>query len=97
VALARAFLRNPGLLVLDEPTSALDAASEESIRQAMRKLMAGRTAVVIAHRFSLVKDLDLILVMNRGRIVQQGSHKELMARGGLYRTLFELQQGEKAE
>lgn len=96
VALARAFLRNPGLLVLDEPTSALDAASEESIRQAMRKLMAGRTAVVIAHRFSLVKDLDLILVMNRGRIVQQGSHKELMARGGLYRTLFELQQGEQA-
>lgn len=96
VALARAFLRNPGLLVLDEPTSALDAASEDSIRRAMRKLMAGRTAVVIAHRFSLVKDLDLILVMNRGRIVQQGSHDELMAQGGLYRTLFELQQGEKA-
>jgi subfamily B ATP-binding cassette protein MsbA len=94
VALARAFLRNPGLLVLDEPTSALDAASEESIRQAMLTLMAGRTAVVIAHRFSLVKDLDLILVMNEGRLVQQGSHPELMAQGGLYRTLFELQQGE---
>jgi ABC-type multidrug transport system fused ATPase/permease subunit len=61
----------------------------------MRKLMAGRTAVVIAHRFSLVKDLDLIMVMNRGRVVQQGSHRELMAQGGLYRTLFELQQGEQ--
>lgn len=96
VALARAFLRNPGLLVLDEPTSALDAASEESIRQAMRKLMAGRTAVVIAHRFSLVKDLDLILVLNHGKLVQQGSHRELMAQGGLYRTLYELQQGEQA-
>lgn len=94
VTLARAFLRNPGLLILDEPTSALDAASEESIRQAMRKLMDGRTVVVIAHRFSLIKDLDRILVMNQGKLVQQGSHEELMAEGGLYRTLFELQQGE---
>ena len=92
MALARAFLRNPGLLILDEPTSALDAASEESILKAMVKLMSGRTVVVIAHRFSLVKDLDLILVMNEGRIVQQGTHAELMSAGGLYRTLFELQQ-----
>jgi len=97
VALARAFLRNPGLLILDEPTSALDAASEESIRQAMRKLMAGRTAVVIAHRFSLVKDLDLILVLNDGHLVQEGTHQELMAADGLYKTLFELQQGEQQD
>ena len=58
------------------------------------QLMANRTAVVIAHRFSLVRDLDLILVMSEGKIVQTGSHAELMAAGGLYRTLFELQQGE---
>nr|MEE4266730.1 ABC transporter ATP-binding protein [Candidatus Krumholzibacteria bacterium] len=94
VALARAFLHNPGLLVLDEPTSALDAASEDAIRKAMGKLMKGRTVVVIAHRFSLVKDLDLILVMNQGRLVQQGTHTELMAQDGLYRTLYTLQQGE---
>jgi subfamily B ATP-binding cassette protein MsbA len=97
VALARAFLHNPGLLVLDEPTSALDAASEEAIRLGMRNLMQGRTVVVIAHRFSLVKDLDLILVMNQGRLVQQGSHDELIAQDGLYRTLYELQQGEPDE
>ena len=93
VSLARAFLRNPGLLVLDEPTSALDAASESAITQAMHGLMKGRTAVVIAHRFSLVKDLDLIIVLNEGRIVQQGSHSELLDQEGLYRTLYQLQQG----
>lgn len=97
VALARAFLRNPGLLVLDEPTSALDAASEEYILQSLRKLMSGRTAVVIAHRFSLVRDLDLILVMSEGKIAQSGSHAELMTHKGLYRTLYQLQQGENRE
>jgi len=94
VALARAFLRNPGLLVLDEPTSALDAESEESIRLAMKELMTNRTAVVIAHRLSLVRDLDLIIVLSDGKIVESGSHTELMGRQGLYRTLYDLQQGE---
>jgi ABC-type multidrug transport system fused ATPase/permease subunit len=93
VALARAFLRNPGLLILDEPTSALDAASEDSINRAMKSVMAGRTAVVIAHRFSLVRDLDLILVMADGKVMQSGSHAELMDQDGLYRTLYQLQQG----
>ncbi len=93
VSLARAFLRNPGFLVLDEPTSALDAESEESIRIAMKELMAGRTAVVIAHRLSLVRDLDLILVLNEGKIVESGNHQELMAVSGLYQTLYQLQQG----
>jgi subfamily B ATP-binding cassette protein MsbA len=93
VSLARAFLRNPGLLVLDEPTSALDAASESAITSAMHNLMTGRTAVVIAHRFSLVKNLDLIIVINEGRIVQQGHHAQLMEQDGLYRTLYQLQQG----
>jgi ATP-binding cassette, subfamily B, bacterial MsbA len=94
VALARAFLRNPGLLVLDEPTSALDAESEESIRLAMKELMEKRTAVVIAHRLSLVRDLDIILVLAEGKIVESGTHQELMEISGLYRTLYDLQQGE---
>jgi ATP-binding cassette, subfamily B, bacterial MsbA len=93
VALARAFLRNPGLLVLDEPTSALDAESEESIRQAMKKLMADRTAIVIAHRFSLVRELDIILVLAEGKIVEMGNHEELMGNSGLYCTLYNLQKG----
>lgn len=94
VALARAFLRNPGLMILDEPTSALDAASEDSVNRAMKGVMAGRTAIVIAHRFSLVRDLDVILVMAGGKIVQRGTHAELAGQNGLYRTLYDLQQGE---
>jgi subfamily B ATP-binding cassette protein MsbA len=93
VALARAFLRDPGLLVLDEPTSALDAASEDRVRRTMKDLMTGRTAVVISHRFSLVRDLDLILVLKGGRIIEQGRHDDLVAQGGLYSHLYGLQQG----
>ena len=93
LALARAFLRNPDLLVLDEPTSALDAASEDAVRRALRELMTGRTTIVVAHRLSLVRDLDRILVLDAGRMVEYGSHDELLARGGLYAHLFHLQQG----
>ena len=93
LALARAFLRNPDLLVLDEPTSALDAASEDAVRRALVELMAGRTTVVVAHRLSLVRDLDRILVLDAGRVVEFGSHEELLRRKGLYAHLYNLQQG----
>jgi ABC-type multidrug transport system fused ATPase/permease subunit len=93
LALARAFLRNPDLLVLDEPTSALDAASEDAVRRALRELMTGRTTIVVAHRLSLVRDLDRILVLDAGRMVEYGSQDELLARGGLYAHLYNLQQG----
>ena len=84
LALARAFLRDPGILILDEPTSALDAASEEAVRIALRELMAGRTVIVVAHRLSLVRDLDRIYVLAAGRIAEEGPHAQLIAKQGLY-------------
>jgi len=93
LALARAFLRNPELLVLDEPTSALDAASEEAVQRALAELMAGRTTLVVAHRLSLVRDLDRIVVLEGGRIIESGPHADLLARDGLYAHLYGLQHG----
>lgn len=94
VALARAFLRNPGILILDEPTSALDAKAEEGIRQSLKELMQGRTAIVIAHRLSLVRELDNIFVISEGNVLQNGTHLELMSIEGMYKNLYNLQQGE---
>lgn len=91
IAIARAILRDPPVLVLDEATSALDTESERLVQQAMGRLLAGRTVFVIAHRLSTIQRADLILVVDRGRVVQQGSHESLMAEGGLYRRLRELQ------
>jgi len=93
ITLARAFLRNPRILILDEPTSALDAQSEQTVGAALRKLMRGRTAIVIAHRLSLVRDLDFIFVLSDGKLSEQGSHDELLARGGLYSFMYRLQHG----
>ena len=93
IALARAFLRDPGILILDEPTSALDAEAEDRIRRTMRELMAGRTTIVISHRFSLVRDLDRILVLQGGRIVEDGNHQQLLANENVYHHLFRLQTG----
>jgi ABC-type multidrug transport system fused ATPase/permease subunit len=93
LALARAFLRNPDLLVLDEPTSALDAASEEAVQRALAELMEGRTTLVVAHRLSLVRDLDRIVVLDQGRIIESGPHDELLGRRGLYAHLYGLQHG----
>ena len=97
VALARVILKNPRILVLDEATSSLDSESEALIQDALKRVMAGRTSIVIAHRLSTILAADLILVMDRGRIVEQGTHDELIATGGLYNQLYETQfRGERA-
>ncbi|MGY4157838.1 ATP-binding cassette subfamily B protein [Bradyrhizobium sp. USDA 4461] len=92
VALARAFLADAPILILDEATSSLDSESEALIQQAMKRLMKGRTSIVIAHRLSTLRNMDRILVFDRGEIVEQGTHEVLAARpGGIYRGLFERQ------
>ena len=91
IALARVILKNPRILVLDEATSHLDSESEALIQEALRRVMAGRTSIVIAHRLSTILAADLILVMDRGQIVERGTHAELLAMGGLYNQLYETQ------
>lgn len=88
IAIARALLKNPKVLVLDEATSALDNQSEMLIQDALEKLMAGRTTFIIAHRLSTVHNADKIIVLNKGKVVESGTHKELMANEGLYHHLY---------
>lgn len=89
LAIARALLKKPSLLLLDEPTSALDAQSEQAVQAGLSQLMAGRTTLVIAHRLSTVKEADLILVMEDGALVEQGTHHSLVAAGGRYASLLQ--------
>lgn len=91
IAIARAILKNPRVLILDEATSALDTESEALVQEALDKLMVGRTSFVIAHRLSTVLRADVILVMDKGRIVERGSHAELIRTGGLYSKLYKVQ------
>jgi ATP-binding cassette subfamily B multidrug efflux pump len=91
LTIARAFLANPAILILDEATSSVDTRTEVLIQRAMSRLMKGRTAFVIAHRLSTIRDAHTILVMNRGAIVEQGNHAELLARGGFYAELYNSQ------
>ena len=91
IALARVILKDPRILVLDEATSHLDSESEALIQDALKRVMAGRTSIVIAHRLSTILAADIILVMDRGRIVERGTHDELIALGGLYSQLYETQ------
>ena len=88
VALARALLADPRILILDEATSSVDIGTERKIERALRRLLAGRTAFVIAHRLSTIRDADLIVVLEHGQVVEQGSHDELMRRRGLYTSLY---------
>ena len=91
IAIARAILANPRILLLDEATSALDSESERLVNEALERAMAGRTSLVIAHRLSTVRHADNILVFNHGKIVESGTHEELIARGGTYKLLVETQ------
>ncbi len=93
VAIARAMLRDAPVLLLDEPTSALDARAEAAIQQALARLAEGRTTLVIAHRLATIRDADHILVLDQGRVAEQGRHEELLANGGLYTQLHNLQIG----
>jgi ABC-type multidrug transport system fused ATPase/permease subunit len=97
IAIARALLKNPPILVLDEATSALDSESERLIQIALENVMKDRTTFVIAHRLSTIRNADKILVLDKGRIAEIGSHKELYEENGIYRKLYDLQFPEEKE
>jgi ATP-binding cassette subfamily B protein len=91
IAIARAMLVNPGILLLDDPTASLDPETDEEIYRAMSQAIEGRTTLVVAHRLATVQRADQILVMDKGRIVQRGTHAELMRQGGIYLKVAQLQ------
>jgi len=91
LAIARALLKNPSILILDEATSALDTESERLVQKAIDRLMLDRTAIVIAHRLTTILNADKIVAMDQGRIVETGTHSQLLARDGLYKKLYQMQ------
>jgi subfamily B ATP-binding cassette protein MsbA len=98
ITIARAIIRDSPILILDEPSAGLDAESEKLVFDALENLMQGKTSIVIAHRLATVRRADLIFVIDQGRVVEQGTHEELLARGGLYSRLYELQfRGEESD
>ena len=97
MAIARAILKSPRILIFVEATSALDSKSEKSIQAELNRIARGHTTLVVAHRLSTVMDADQILVMDRGRITERGTHRDLLDRGGSYAQMWALQQQEEAE
>jgi ATP-binding cassette subfamily B protein len=97
LAIARLLLKAPPIAVLDEATAHLDSESEVAVQRALDTAMEGRTSVVIAHRLSTIRNADMIIVVDRGRVVQRGRHAELLADGGLYAELYRTQFAEEAE
>jgi subfamily B ATP-binding cassette protein MsbA len=97
IAIARALLKDAPILILDEATSALDTESEQKVQQALDELMQGRTTITIAHRLSTIKKADRIVVLDQGRIVEIGSHDELLKKGGRYADLYRIQFSDQEE
>ena len=95
VAIARALLKNPKILIFDEATSALDSKSEKAIQDELERISRSRTTLTIAHRLSTIIDADQILVMESGRIIERGSHRDLLGQGGTYAHMWALQQEEE--
>jgi ABC-type multidrug transport system fused ATPase/permease subunit len=96
ISFARVIAHNPAIVILDEATSSVDTETERLIQLGMQKVLAGRTSIVIAHRLSTIRHADRILVLSGGRLVEQGRHEELIAKGGLYAGLYKLQFAEAA-
>ena len=88
ISFARAIVKNPSLLILDEATSSIDTETEKEVQSALLKLLKGRTSIIIAHRLSTIVDCDAILLLEKGKILEQGSHKELMEKKGAYYSLY---------
>ena len=97
VAIARTLLKDPPILILDEATSALDSRTEAAIQETLRRIERGRTSIVIAHRLSTVVDADQIVVLDEGRIVERGTHRQLLVKRGLYTEMWLRQQSEREE
>jgi len=95
ISIARAFLANPQILILDEATSAVEPESEFIIQEALERLMKGRTTFIVSHRLSMVRNADVIAVIDDGRIIELGNHAELMQKGGLYAEMYRMQMGEE--
>ena len=91
IAIARAILKNAPILILDEATSALDSESEKYIQESLKKLMRGKTVIAIAHRLSTLKEMDKLVIMDKGKIIEEGSHGELIGQNGVYAEFYNMQ------